>query len=552
MNSSDIVKFCLEKGILIDKDILCLFDDSCDLDSAKLIIEKINQCTQTKIITKNTFEQNKEKFNNFFSNLPDDNNKIAETLKIKLGLNIEISKEISVEKEISDDFSTPQAYTQKGHENLQAGPETFLREKFTRGNVKIVSTSPDFTKSFGVKDFINYFRGRFEEMKNVLQEHSELDKLVSINKISSGHQSFSIIGIVYDKKITKNKNIILDIEDSTGRMKVLINQNKKELYELAEEITLDSVLGFKGSGNKDILFCNEIIFPDCALPERRKSNVEEYALFIGDIHYGSKRFLRKNFLKFIEYLNGNVPNTPEVNKIKYLFIVGDIVTGVGNYPNQEPDLDIIDLEEQFIGISDLLSKIRKDIKIIISPGNHDCVRLMEPQPIFDEKFAWSLYELENVVITKNPSTINIGSNENFSGFNVLNYHGFSFFHYAKSIPSLIKQKAANKPELIMKYLLKNRHLAPTHTSVQYAPSETDYHFIKEIPDIFVSGHTHKSAVNYYNNILIISTSTWEAMTPYMEKMGSVPDFCKVPMINLKTRAVRILDFEDEETQTKQL
>jgi DNA polymerase II small subunit len=513
MNSPEILKFCLNKGILVDKDILSLFSETNDFDSIKLIIEKIKNHTQTKILTKHIFETNKEQVNKFFLDLPQENQKNFEKLKIKLGLSIELSKEISIENKPSFDFSN---------------------------NVKIIETSPDISKSFELKDFVCYFRNRFSEMRAVLQEHSELDKLVSIGKISGSNQNISLIGIVYDKRITKNKNIIFEIEDLTGRIKVLINQNKPELYKLAEEITLDSVLGFKGSGNKDILFTNEIIFPDCTLPERKKSFVEEYALFIGDLHYGSKRFLRDNFLKFIDYINGD---DPEVSKIKYLFIAGDIITGVGNYPNQEPDLSIIDLEEQFIGVAELLGKIRKDIKIIISPGNHDCVRLMEPQPIFDEKFAWSLYELENVIITKNPSTVNIGSRENFSGFNVLNYHGFSFFYYAKTISHLIKQKAANKPELIMQYLLKNRHLAPTHTSVQYCPTEKDSHFIREIPDIVVSGHTHKSAVSYYNNILVVSVSCWEAMTPYMEKMGSIPDFCKVPMVNLKTRAVKILDFE---------
>jgi len=511
MNSPYILKFCLDKGILIDKDLLNLFNETEDLDSIKLIIEKLINISQTKIITKELFYSNKEQFKNIFLNLPIENKQIFEKLKIKLGLNIEISKEISIENKI--EFSP---------------------------NVKIVSTSPDFSKSFEVSDFVNYFRGRFDEMRNVLQEHSELDKLVSINKLSGNNEKISLIGIVYDKRITKNKNIILEIEDLTGRIKILINQNKPELYELAEKITLDSVLGFKGSGNKDILFCNEIIFPDCALHERKKSPNEEFVLFIGDLHYGSKRFLRESFSKFINYLNSD---DSEAIKIKYLFIAGDIITGVGNYPNQEPDLEIIDLEEQFIGVAELLSKIRKDIKIIISPGNHDCIRLMEPQPIFDEKFAWPLYELENVILTKNPSTINIGATENFSGFNVLNYHGFSYFYYAKTLSHLIKQKAANKPELIMSYLLMNRHLAPTHTSVQYAPTEKDNHFIREIPDIFVSGHVHKSAVSYYNNILIVSVSCWEAMTPYMEKMGSIPDFCKVPMVNLKTRAVKILDFE---------
>ena len=515
MGSPEVLKFCFEKGLLIDKDVLNLFNETNDFESTKFIIEKIKNHTKTKILTRHIFETNKELVNNFFLDLPQENQKNFEKLKIKLGLSIEFSHEkISIEDKPSFDFLN---------------------------DVKIVETSPDLSKKFEVKDFLTYFRNRFSEMRNVLQEHSELDKLVSIGKISGSSQNISVIGIVYDKRITKNKNIIFEIEDLTGRIKVLINQNKPELYKLAEEITLDSVIGFKGSGNKDILFINEIIFPDCTLPERKKSPFEEYALFIGDLHYGSKLFLKDNFLKFIDYLN-NIEN-PEVSKIKYLFIAGDIITGVGNYPNQEPDLKVVDLEEQFLGIAELLGKIRKDIKIIISPGNHDCVRLMEPQPIFDEKFAWPIYEMENVILTKNPSTVNIGARENFSGLDVLNYHGFSFFYYAKTLSHLIKQKAANKPELIIQYLLKNRHLAPTHTSTQYCPLEKDAHFIRKIPDIFVSGHTHKSAVSYYNNILVVSTSCWEAMTPYMEKMGSVPDFCKVPMVNLKTRAVKILDFE---------
>jgi len=75
-------------------------------------------------------------------------------------------------------------------------------------------------------------------MRNVLQEHSELNSLVSINKISGNQQGISIIGIVSSKKITKNKNIIFDIEDLTGKIKVLVNGNKKELFEKAEEIRL--------------------------------------------------------------------------------------------------------------------------------------------------------------------------------------------------------------------------------------------------------------------------------------------------------------------------
>ena len=256
-------------------------------------------------------------------------------------------------------------------------------------------------------------------------------------------------------------------------------------------------------------------------------------------------------MKFIDYLNGKLPNTPEVEKIKYLFLVGDIIAGVGTYPTQERDLYVKDIEEQFIGLSELLSKIRKDIHIIISPGNHDGVRLMEPQPLLNEKYAWSIYDLKNAILTSNPAYVNIGATNDFSGFDVLTYHGMSFHYYANTVPKLIKDSALKKsPNKIMNFLLKNRHLSPSHASIQYFPSEEDTSIIKKIPDIFVSGHTHKSAVSYYNNILVISTSAWESKTPYQEKMGNEPDFCKVPIFNTKTRAIKILDFEEKEEEEK--
>jgi DNA polymerase II small subunit len=517
MNTKEILRFCVEKGLLLDKELLGLFSEEGDIESVKLIIEKIKNYTQKKIITKDLFYNNKAQVIQVFSSLPKENQEKLESLKIKLGLSIEISKEFSVIKS-------------EGEEQ-------------EKNQVKVKSINCSLGKKFGVEDFIVHFRNRFNEMKYFLQSHPAMENLVSIGKISGTRQGVSIIGIVYDKKTTKNKNIILEVEDMTGSIKVLVNKDKEELYTKAEELALDSVVGFKCSGSNEILFANEIIFPESILPERKTAPLEEYVAFIGDVHFGSKKFMKENFLKFISYLNGEIPNTPEVSKIKYLFILGDLVTGVGVYPNQEKELEIINLEDQFIGISELLSKIRKDIKIIISPGNHEGVRLMEPQPLFNEKYAWALYDLENVVLTENPSMVNIASSDDFPGFNVLTYHGFSFPYYANNVPSLMKIKSMNSPEKIMQYLLKHRHLAPTHGSVQYFPCGKDVHIIREIPDIFASGHTHKSAIIYSNNVLIISCSTWESMTAYQEKFGNIPDHCKVPLINLKTREVKILDFE---------
>ncbi len=521
MKKEELLKFCSEKNILLDNFLLYNFLKY-DEGIIKLFINKVKIVFKKKFINKKLIDENQEKIKKIIeeiSILKSINlNELIFSLNIK---NITEKKEVIVNKE--NDFDA---------------------------KIKIISSSPCVGKSLEVKDFVTHFRNRYEILKNIMQDDPELENLISIGKLSNEKQKFSAIGMVSSKKMSKNKNLILEIEDLTGSMKVVINSEKEELMKEAEDICLDCIVGFKGVGNNEIMFVNEVIFPETRLEKRKKGPVEEYALFIGDIHYGSHNFLHKSFDKFINYLNGKIPNTPEVDKIKYLFIVGDLITGVGNYPNQEKDLVIVDLEEQFQKIADLLDKIRKDIKIIITPGNHDCVRLMEPQPLLNEKFAWPVYELENVIISENPTIVNIGKREAFEGFDVLVYHGFSFPYYANTIPRLMLGKAMNKPENIMKYLLKNRHLSPTHGATQYFPLEKDGLLIRKAPDIFVSGHTHKSGVVYHNNILVVSVSSWEGMTPYQEKFGNTPDHCKVPMFNLKTRAVKILDFETKQEGVK--
>ena len=514
MDTKEILKFCANKGLLIEPELLKLFKETTDIEGAKIILENIKNHTSSKIITRSLFEENRNQVSEFFLELPKENQEKLERFKVKLGLQIEILRETSKKEEANSEL------------------DSLVIVNSRLSNVK---------KKINVDDFVKNLRGRFQSIREILQERAELENLVSINKLSKTRQGVSIIGLISSKIVTKNNNLLFDVEDLTGRVRVLINQNKPDLYKIAEDISMDSVIGFSGFGDREIFFENKIIFPDVALFEKKQSPIEECAVFISDLQFGSKLFLKGQFNKFIEYLSEK-NTSEEARKIKYLFIVGDLVSGVGVYPLQIKDLEIGDIEEQYNQLAELLKKIRKDIKIIISPGNHDGVRLMEPQPILDEKYAWALYNLTNVVMTGNPAYVNIGARNGFSGIDVLTYHGFSYPYYANNVPCLI-EKGMNSPEDIMAYLLKNRHLAPTHTSVQYLPSETDNHVIKKIPDIFASGHLHKLAISKYNGVLILSNSTWENETEYQKKGGSKPDFCKVPLVNLKTRAVKILDFE---------
>ncbi|MBI2056953.1 metallophosphoesterase [Candidatus Pacearchaeota archaeon] len=371
--NKEIIKFCAEKGFLVDSDLLELFNETSDVESIKLIIERVKTYTHQNVLTKNLFEKNKEQVSKFFLDLPEENKKNLEKLRIKLGLSIEISKENYIENSKENILGIPAGIEINNGKNSDTEKNNFEK------NINILSYTPKNHDKIEVKNFVNYFRKRFDDLREILQERFELDNLLSIDKISGSRQGISIIGMVYNKSITKNKNIILEIEDLTGRIKVLVSKSKEDLYKIAEEICLDSVLGFRCSGNNEVLFANGIFFPDSKIPERKKSSAEEYALFIGDLHFGSKLFLKEGFSKFFDYLNGafDGQDKDEIKKIKYLFIVGDLVTGVGNYPEQHKDLEIADLEEQFIGLAKFLEKIPEHIKIIISPGNHDGVRLMK-------------------------------------------------------------------------------------------------------------------------------------------------------------------------------
>ncbi len=528
MDSREILRYCLERGLLIDESVLKILSESTDVETAKAIIGKITEQTQKKVLTRDVFENNSEVVSEFLVNLPRENRQRLEKLKVKMGLRIEISKEIT-------------ASSSRDVENyFESKPVRVLSKNFVAG------------KKYEVKDFTAHYKNRFVFLRNLLQQRSELKNLVSINKISGNGQRFSIIGMVSDKRITQNKNVLLEVEDLTGKTRVLINSNKEEVYKKALDISLDTVLGFIGSGNREIMFANDVILPDARLPERKRSPVEEYALFLGDIQAGSKIFMEKNFLKFLDYLNGKYGNDPRIDKIKYIFLVGDVVEGVGIFPKQEKELIVPDLEAQYARLASMLSKIKRDITIIMSPGNHDGVRLMEPQPPYDEKYAWPVYNLKNVILTGNPALVNIGAKKGFEGINVLTYHGFSYPFYADNVNSFIEQgDAMNHPTIIMKYLLKNRHLAPTNKSTQFAPSEEDGMLIETVPDVMVSGHTHKMDIDSYNNILLISTATWEELNKFQERMGNKPDFCKIPMLNLKTGKVDILDFENIEGENEQ-
>ncbi len=516
--NKNILKFCMEKGFLLDKEMLGLLSDL-DEKTIKQIIDRIASLgVSERVITKNVFSNNFEKIKNVIGL---ENNKVVlERFFIKLGYS---------RTEIAD-------------VNLQEDEEE-------SGNVKLLNSFVPVPKKVTVPDFVNHFRARYNSLRGILQQR-DLENLTSIRRLNMNDGNFSLIVSIADKRVTKNKNLLIDAEDLTGRIRVLVNKNKKELFERAKDLLPDEVVAFTGNGNKEWLFANDMYFPDAFVHEKRHSDKEELIAFTSDIHTGSRMFLEKNFLKFIKWLNGEEGDEQQrdlAKKVKYLFITGDSVDGVGVFPDQQKFLNIDDMRLQYKKLTEMIKLIRKDIKIIICPGQHDAVWVGEPQPPIPEEWASDLYKLDNVILVSNPSLIEIDG-----GFKILMYHGASMHGIINNIEDLRLNDGHSTPTKVSKEMLKRRHLNPIHGEGDYVPNEKqDPLIIEHVPDIFATGDQHKPEISSYNNVLLVASSCWQSVTPFEEKVGHNPDPCKVPIFNMKTREIKIMDFADEDTKKTQ-
>ncbi len=522
-SKKEIVNFFIDKGFLISNEFILDLENE-QKNKEDFFNKEIKQITKNSLIVlSNDFLETSKKVESF---------SISEFNRLKS------FSQKSKNKDLLNEFI--KSLTEFKEEDKPKEQE----------DVKIIFSYQEKSKKRTYGDFVSYFKSRYNQIKEFLINRQELSNTLSINKVLSKKEkeSVSIIAMVSEKRTTKNGNIILTVEDQTGSIKVLINKNKSELHKEANDICLDEVLAIQGVNGGNIIFVNKILWPDIPLSkELRKSSDEAYAVFISDTEFGSKFFLKEPFNNFIKWLNSELGNKEQIrisSLVKYLFIIGDLVDGVGIYPGQEEDLIIPDIYEQYKVFADYLKRIPKHIKIIICPGNHDAMRIAEPQPPLYEDFAKPIYELPNTIIVSNPAYINFNSTDNFSGFDVLMYHGYSLIYYSENVNSIRTLGGQERVDLTMKYLLKRRHLAPTHQSTLSLPTaEKDHLIISKIPDFFVTGHIHRTTVSNYKNITLINASSWTGMTPNQEKRGLKPQPARAIITNLQTRQVKIMNFE---------
>lgn len=389
-------------------------------------------------------------------------------------------------------------------------------------------------------DFTKLFLNRFDVLRKILKsQRREMANVIPINRIKkSGIKEIQIVGIIKDIRTTKNGHKLIEIEDETGCATAIVIKENREVFSLAGEVIIDEILGIKCtlSKNGDLLLVTNIIFPDISIQnERRKSEIPLCAAFVSDIHVGSKQFLQKEWQAFIRWINGEMGNSRQkavAGKIKYLVIPGDVVDGIGIYPNQEKELSITDVYRQYEVLAEQLQLIPDHISIVMQPGNHDAVRPAEPQPTF-EKEIQDLFSGKNITFIGNPCYFSL------HGVEILSYHGQSLLDFATNIQGL----KYNEPVEIMKNMLKKHHLAPAYGGyTPLAPEHIDYMVIDKIPDIFVTGHVHLAKIGEYRGVTLINSSSWQAQTSYQKMLNFIPDPAKVPIANLKNGNVTMMDF----------
>ena len=183
--------------------------------------------------------------------------------------------------------------------------------------------------------------------------------------------------------------------------------------------------------------------------------------------------------------------------IKYLILSGDCVDGVGIYPGQDKELAIPDLFDQYTRFAELLHLLPDWVECIMLPGNHDAVRPAEPQPTFEPTIQ---QDYNTTTFVGNPCDFSL------HGVRLLSYHGKSIDDFVATLRTVTYAD----PVEAMREMLRRRHLAPQWGGkTPLSPEPEDGLIIREVPDIFVTGHVHGHACLDHRGTTLVCSSTWQ-------------------------------------------
>ncbi|MBD3210916.1 DNA-directed DNA polymerase II small subunit [Candidatus Micrarchaeota archaeon] len=383
----------------------------------------------------------------------------------------------------------------------------------------------------GVDNFVSHFRNRFERLGRLLKRSGQTPSVSLADVKRHLNEKVRIIVLVLSKRETKKGNLLLEVEDMTGTFKVVVSFSKynEKIMDKAKGIILDDVIAITGKVLEPYIIAEDIEWPELPVIREKKLSENDLAtVYLSDIHFGSKQFLGQYLKAFTDWLHGKGAAKELAGKVKYISIAGDVVDGIGIYPNQEKDLLIKNIYGQYKMFDDFVESLPDYIEVIVTPGNHDAVRRGEPQPALGKDLISA-----DVTSLGNPSSFSL------EGIKHLIYHGTSIDSMISSIPNL----SYMHPEKVMVEYLKRRHLSPIYGGNLIIPENIDYMVVEEPPDIFHTGHVHKNGYTQYRGTLVINSGTFQDQTDFQVKQGHVPTPAMVPVYEMKYGRLRTLDFK---------
>jgi len=358
----------------------------------------------------------------------------------------------------------------------------------------------------------------------------------SLRKVDG--RDVSVIGIVAEKRTTANGHLLVEIEDTTGTVSVLVLKDK-DLFSEAGKIILDEVIGVTGSLSKDkrAIYANSIMSPDMPAPQSQARLAGRdgagKAVLISDTHVGSKTFLEGAWNRFVEWMCGDSGDERQrelASQVRYVVVAGDVVDGIGIFPGQERELLISDIYEQYEAAAGYFNALPAHVKLVIAPGNHDAVRQAEPQPHLPERITKSF---RNAVFVSNPSIVEL------DGTGILIYHGRSIDDLVSNVPGI----SYSDPAKAMVEMLRRRHLSPIYGGrVMVAPERTDGFVINNPPDILHCGHVHTVGTTRYKGVLAVNSGTWQSQTEFQKRMNLTPVPARAHVVDLKNLSTQVLNF----------
>lgn len=382
-----------------------------------------------------------------------------------------------------------------------------------------------------IDNFVNCFRNRFERLSKFLkQARSDVPTVTLEDAKKHVGEKVRVAVLVSEKRETKKGNLLFEIEDLTGSFKVVFSSTggRKGLMEKSKGIILDDVVAITGKVLEPYIIAEDVEWPDVPVVKEKKLAERDISVaYLSDLHFGSMNFMKEHLDSFVKWLYGEGGTKELAGKVKYLVIAGDIVDGIGIYPNQEKELVVKDVYKQYEMFDNFVSKLPDYIEIIVGPGNHDAVRRGDPMPAISEEFIKS-----DITRIGSPSMVSI------DGLKHLVYHGTSIDSMIANIPGM----SYMHPEKVMVEYLKRRHLSPVYGGNLMIPEDVDYMVIEEPPDVVHCGHIHKNGYAQYRGTLVINSGTFQSRTEYQIKQGHVPTPALVPVYELKTGKLRTLDF----------